>query len=315
MAKRKVKGLVISGGASWGAMGVGTLARMNKNYQHIAAISTGALMSPLVALKEWDVLKEAYTSVNQSDIYDKKKWYEPNQFKKNGGISILNLIWAQLSGKVTAGTSNNLRKLIDNFITEEQFETLKYRKITLAVGTNNIKQSPAKMHYFDINDENYNFEDFKDWMWASANPPIFFSLMNKKWYDAEDDCWYNGQWTDGGLTQLLALDYLSDKKKCDEIDVLIHRAKPEKAKEIGDVKDLYHNAERCFIAMRDDIAYDSLPDEIEKLNKNGVSVRLIWLPRKPSDNSLIFNQQEMLEWYQEGYDTALDKNRIDEFLV
>jgi predicted acylesterase/phospholipase RssA len=55
------KGLIISGGGAFGAYGVGTLASLNKDYDIVAGISTGALMGSLVALKKFDVLKEAYT--------------------------------------------------------------------------------------------------------------------------------------------------------------------------------------------------------------------------------------------------------------
>jgi len=313
--KRKLKGLVISGGGAYGAMGVGTLARMNKTYQHIVGVSTGALMSPLVALKEWDILKNAYTTVSQHDIIDKGKWYEPSAFNDRGRVNILNLLYKQASGEITAGTSEALRKTIDEFITEEQFDKIKSKKISLAVGAQNIRQNPSKIHYFDINDENYDHNDFKDWMWASANAPIFFSLLDKKWYDKEDDAWYNGQWTDGGLTQPIALDYLARQKKCDEIDVIIHKEKPRNEKQTGEIKDLTHNAKRCFDALLYDTQLEFLPFEIKKLNQQGVSVRVIWLPRDLGHNSLIFNNKQMEEWYEEGYETALDKNRIDEYMV
>jgi len=313
--KRKTKGLVISGGGAYGAMGVGTLARMNKSYQHIGGVSTGALMSPLVALKEWNILKEAYTSVSQEDIIDKSRWFEPSTFHDDGKVNILNLLYKQVKGDISAGSSNALRETIDKFITEEQFEKIKSKKISLAVGAQNLRQNPSKIHYFDINDKNYDHNDFKDWMWASANAPIFLSLLNKQWYDKEDDRWYDGQWTDGGLTQPIALDYLARQKKCDEIDVIIHKEKPRNEKQIGTIKDLTHNAKRCFDALLYDTQLEYLPYEIMKLNQEGVSVRVIWLSRNLADNSLIFNKETMENWYQEGYDTALDKNRVDEYLV
>jgi hypothetical protein len=152
-------------------------------------------------------------------------------------------------------------------------------------------------------------------MWGSGNAPMFLSLMNKKWYDSEDDCWYNGTWTDGGLTQPIALDYLAKQKKCDIIDVLIHKPKPIHEKEIPQIKDLFHNAERCFDTLIHDAHLEYLPDAIENLNKEGVSVRVIWLPRKLANNSLIFDKKQMEDWYEEGYETALDNNRVDEFLI
>lgn len=317
MAKRKTKrkGLVISGGGAYGAMGVGTLAKMNKTYQHIVGVSTGALMSPLVALKQWDILKEAYTSVDQEDILDKKKWCEPKTFTKKGHPNIANLLYHQAAGNLSAGSSNSLRETIDKFITVEQYEAIKKKRITLAVGVQNLREQPSELHYFEINDKNYDFEDFKDWMWASANAPIFFSLIDKQWYDEEDDVWYNGTWTDGGLTQPIPLDYLAEQKKCDEIDVIIHKPKPTKQKQIGKIKDLMHNAERCFDTLMHDAHMEYLPKQIDRLNQHGVSVRVIWLPRQLADNSLVFNREQMEQWYEEGYLTAYNNDRIDEYLV
>ena len=70
MANKIKRGLVISGGGAWGAFGAGTIAALNKKYDVIGGISTGALMSPLVALNEFDILKKAYTSVSDKDIFD-----------------------------------------------------------------------------------------------------------------------------------------------------------------------------------------------------------------------------------------------------
>ncbi len=52
-----MRAAVISGGGSMGAYGAGTLAALNKDYDLVCGVSTGALMSPLVALKKWDILK------------------------------------------------------------------------------------------------------------------------------------------------------------------------------------------------------------------------------------------------------------------
>jgi len=42
-------------------------------------------------------------------------------------------------------------------------------------------------------------------------------------------------------------------------------------------------------------------------------VTIYWLPRKLSKNSMVFNQEEMTKWWEEGYETALDENRIQVF--
>ena len=58
------KAAVISGGGSWGAYGGGTLARLNADYDTIVGVSTGSLLAPLAALREWEVLKQGGDTYN-----------------------------------------------------------------------------------------------------------------------------------------------------------------------------------------------------------------------------------------------------------
>jgi len=90
--KENKRGLIISGGGAFGAYGVGTLAAFDKEYDIVAGISTGALMGGLVSLRKWDVLKEAYTSVTNESIFD-KKWYRPHVFNKKRKLHyMLNMV-------------------------------------------------------------------------------------------------------------------------------------------------------------------------------------------------------------------------------
>ena len=51
------RGLLISGCGAWDAYSAGTLARLNNDYDVIITTSTGGLLAPYVALKEWEILK------------------------------------------------------------------------------------------------------------------------------------------------------------------------------------------------------------------------------------------------------------------
>lgn len=66
--------LVISGGGSKGAFAAGIVKRLsvempNLNFDILVGTSTGALIVPLVALEELDLLEEVYTTVTTEDIY------------------------------------------------------------------------------------------------------------------------------------------------------------------------------------------------------------------------------------------------------
>ena len=57
-------------------------------------------------------------------------------------------------------------------------------------------------------------------------------------------------------------------------------------------------------------------DKIQVLyeeTENGVKIRVFWLPRKLAPNSLVFDKEQMLKWYDEGFATANDPTRIEIF--
>jgi len=301
--------VIISGGGALGAFGAGTLAALNHDYTTVAGISTGALMSPLVALNRWDLLKEAYTSVTDKDVFD-TKWWKPKPFKKNGKLNKKAVIFSLLAGTETLATSHSMRKLIDKFLTEEDFKRIKAFEKELIVAAQNINESPSRIHYFSS--KNTGFENYKDWMWCSANAPFFTSLVRKEWTDV-DGKKYIGEWTDGGLSELLILQE-NLFKFADEVDIIVHRVKPTPVKQRGFVKDIVHNLERTVDAMRYDIEFEDgiLYDKLQQIsNEKQIKINVYWLPFKLTDNSLQFSKKEMLKWWEMGFATAFDENRID----
>lgn len=320
MAKKKKvakKALIISGGGALGAYGAGTLAALNNDYDLVAGTSTGALMSSLVALKKWAVLKIAYTSVTNDNIFD-KKWYRPNVFTKKGRLNIFAVLYVlikRMFGRNNSlnslGTTRNLRNLIDKFISEGDYNKIKELDKEVVVGVLNINESPSKVHYFSSNCE--SFEDFKDWSWASANAPFVTTLLEKQWFDHVDQKWYIGEWTDGGLTEVAPFDYVL-QHGVDEVDIIMHRVKPVRIKQRELTSDFLQNVERGIAAMRFDIEYedDKFAQELSRFAKeNNVIVRVYWIPRVLTSNSLLFDKATMLKWYDEGFATANDENRID----
>lgn len=316
--KREIKkALIISGGGAFGAYGVGTLAALDKDYDLVGGISTGAMMATLVTLRKWDVLKEAYTSVNNESIFD-KKWYRPNAFTKKGKLNmfsvlyvLINRVFGRKNSLNTLATSNNMKKLINKFISEEDYNLIKNLNKEVVVGAVNINEYPSEVHYFSSNDQ--SFEDFKDWTWASANAPFLTTLLEKKWYDEDDDEWYMGEWTDGGLTEIAPFDYVL-QKGVTEIDIIMHKEKPVKIKQRQLTQDLLENVERSIAAMRHDITFKDgkLNDILNRFAKeNKIKISVYWLPRKLADNSMVFDKEQMLKWYEEGFSTANDANRVD----
>lgn len=310
--KNQIKrGAIISGGGAFGAYGAGTLAALDKDYNLVIGISTGALMSSFVALKEWSLLKQAYTSVTDNDIFD-KKWYKPSPFKKDGTLNKLSILYTLITGANTLATSKAMRKLIDKFLTEEHYNRIREKNISVIAGCQNINENPSKVHHFNI--LNCKFEDFKDWIWASANAPFVTSLIEKEWVD-KDGNKVMGEWTDGGLTELLSLSSydLDILLECEEIDVIIHRETPKYISQRSKTKDFIHNIERSVDAMRYDIELSEIMKNIQNLQSKGVTVNIYWLGRKLANNSLVFDKKTMTQWWEEGFATAFDEDRVMKF--
>jgi len=302
------KAALISGGGSWGAFGGGTLARINKDYDIIVGISTGSLLAPLAALKEWDVLKFGYTSVNNQSIFD-TSWYKRSPISRNGKIRAIPVMLTLLFGHKTVRTSNALRKTIDKFFTENYFDALRMQDKEVLVGAQNYAQVPSKIHYFSSQHETY--EDFKDWMWCSANFPFFTSLVKKSW-NSETGDFHVGLWGDGGLSDLVGIDQLIGKGY-KEVDIILHRTKTIDVFEGKKINGLLENVATNIGIMRYDIEFEQFYDKIRSLNQEGTKVTIYWLPRKLSSSSIVFDEEEMSNWWDEGYNTAFDSNRVEVF--
>ena len=165
-----MKALVISGGGSKGAFAGGVAQFLIKNkgkkYDLFLGTSTGSLMVTHLALGKLDELKEVYTNVSQRTIFSNN----PITIKKvNGhkvvGVNHLNVIWNFLLGRKTFGESKNLRRLIKNKISREYVNRVKMSDVDAIVTVSNI--SSNEIEYKSVND--YSYEDFCDWIWASCN--------------------------------------------------------------------------------------------------------------------------------------------------
>lgn len=302
------RAVLISGGGAWGAFGAGTLARIDGDYDTIIGVSTGSLLAPYAALKEWDKLKEEFTNITNSDVID-ESWYKPNAISKSGKVRIFPIVMALLFGNKTISTSNALRNTIDRIFPEEYYDELELQNKEVVVGAQNFAQTPSKIHYFSNLDVDY--EEFKDWMWCSSNFPFFTSLVKKSWKTPNGD-FHVGLWSDGGVSDLKGIEQLM-MKGFSEIDIILHRTKPQEILEGNRINNLVDNIRNTIAALRYDIELECFYDKIRRLNKHGAQVRIFWLPRKLSENSIVFNRNEMIDWWEEGYETAFDANRMEIF--
>lgn len=302
----KKKAVLISGGGSWGAYGGGTLARINGDYDTVIGVSTGALMATATALREWEHLKLAYSSSNTYDIFD-KCWYKPFPFTKRGKINKLAIIMTLLLGEESIATTKKLKSSIEKFISESRYASLREKNKEVIIGVQNYAQIPSKIHYFSSLDETHL--DYINWVWSSANFPFFTSLVKNNWRDNEGN-FHVGLWGDGGMSDLVGIDQLRGGSYSD-IDIILHRTKTHEKFEGNVINNLVDNVTASINAMRYDIEFENFKEKVHGLAARGAKVTIYWLPRKLSKNSMLFNEKEMMKWWDEGYETAFDPDRIE----
>lgn len=302
------RGLLISGNGSWDSYGIGTLARINSNYDVVVGMSTGSLSASMVALKQWEVLRNNYELIETSDVFD-IRWYKIKPIDKDGRIRKIPIIMTLLFGNRTIYSSNKLRKSLNSYLNDDYYNELRAENKEVLVGVQNYSQVPPKIHFFSSMTE--SCEEFKDWMWCSANFPFYGSLVKKSWRDNFGN-FHVGRWNGGVLPDLDGLNQLIDRE-LDEIDIILHRTRPEEKLEGNRIHSLIEYVVSSIQSLRNDYETQYFYEKIRELNKAGTKVRVFWLPRKLSTNPMSFNSDEMLAWWDEGYSTAYDSRRLEVF--
>jgi len=279
------RGLVISGGGSTGAFAGGILEYLIKEkglkWEVVVGTSTGSLLAPLASINKIDELKDAYTNVTNKDIFTISPYNKRNKFR------IFNILKRLLMGETSIGDASKLRKKIMTIFTKDDYnKTINMGKY-IYVSTTNMTKS--KVEYKCQRVENYN--DFCDWMFASASFPILFDIVKKNGYE----------YLDGGIIEPIPLQKAVDEG-CDIIDVIVLSAEQINDNEIS--KNIFDVAINTLKIMREEINKDDL--EIGKLNgrlKN-IVINIYRLPKDLTNNSIIFSKNEMNKWWKEGYEFA-----------
>jgi len=293
-----MRGLVISGGGSKGAFAGGVaqylIEELKYDYGLFVGTSTGSLLLTHLALDKVKKIKKVFTSVNQSSIFSncpfviKKEKFGSRQI----GVNHFNVFKNFLRGKKTFGESQNLRKLITKIITEQEFQDLKSSIIDVVVTVSNL--SLNKVEYKSIND--FNYDDFCDWIWISCNYTPFMSLVKK------GGCEY----ADGGFGNMVPIEE-AIKRGATIVDVIILETEV-----------IYYNrmpSKNVFSLITNMHAF--MANRIEKQNirigkftaaHKDVIINLYYTPTVLTTNSLIFDNKLMTQWWQSGYDFAKQKN-------
>lgn len=279
METKKIEAALISGGGDYIAFTIGRLKALNKNYDVVIGTSAGALIATLVALGYIDKAEQAITTINPTNIFN------VNPFNKKGNIKIFNALKRIILGKRTLGENNNLPKLIKEFYTEIDHETLIESNKTVYITVCNTNKVDYPGEIICLNKCSY--DDAVNYMWASASVPLICSLVKIGEFE----------YVDGGTTLNVPIDYLV-QQGVSKIDVFLHDTEPKNLIK-PNIKNIFNLLGRILKWQRQKVQYDqilSLP-----LENPSIETKLYWLPYKPSDNCLTFNKDIMVRYKNDGF--------------
>ena len=283
--------LVISGGGSKGAFAGGVAEYLMKvkgrQYDLYVGTSTGSLLIPSLAAGQLERVKQVYTTVKANQIFSVSPFIV---HKKKGEYVVrmhhLNIIRMFLKGRKTFGSSRALHKLIKKTFTEEDYQKIKADNKEIVVTVSNLTKH--RVEYQSTNDNSYR--QFCNWIWASANLLPFMSLYRKNGMD----------YGDGGFGNLIPIQEAINRGACN-IDVIVLR--PEKRlKENPPIRNAFNVLTRTYDFMMDQIGIDDLAIGRLAAAKDKVNIDFYFTPRILTEQSFIFDPDQMKEWWKEGFE-------------
>jgi len=292
-----MRALVISGGGSKGAFAGGVaqflIQEAGNKYDLFVGTSTGSLLISHLALGKLDKIKEIYSNVNQKSIFNS----DPFIVKKNKGFDEIsvnhwNVFKNFMKGKKTFGESENLRDLIRNSVTVEEFNILKKGASDVVVTVSNL--SLNQVEYKSINDCTY--EEFCDWIWISSNYTPFMSLVRK-----------NGcEYADGGLGSIVPIEE-AIRRGATHVDVVVLHTEVNYMNRMPS-RNPFELLTTMLSFILDRIEHQNI--RIGKLvaNQNNAIINLYYTPTILTTNSLVFDKDKMTLWWKRGYLYAKNKN-------
>ncbi|MDX1942603.1 MAG: patatin-like phospholipase family protein [Saprospiraceae bacterium] len=315
--------MIVSGGGARGAWGGGLaktlVTEFDYDYKVVVGASTGSLIAPFIALKEFDALKEGYTTINDKDIFNVKPY--KTKGKKRGKIKGFQSFMRLMIGKKTLGESKRLKKTIRRFYTEEMFNKFKNEHNNRAHIATVVNLTKDSIEYKSSKD--FEYEEMVDWIWASANAPIFMSLHRTK-----SDSIKKVTYVDGGVKEGVPLqkgiEIMCQDPSIKYIDVIVHSTLTPKeddvkvggvVKLLGRTIELFlsenrHNdlaAARRYEELQSDCALEDIDDLI--------TITYYFMPESAYQilpNELLFREDEMRKLWAAGEDHIKEKQTNSE---
>lgn len=308
--------LIVSGGGAAGAWGAGLCTALSKkyngNYKVALGTSTGGLIAPFIINQKYDELKEGYTNINSDKIF------KVNPFRidgeKKGEVRPVLALWRILAKYKTLGDSRNLRTTIRELFSPEDYQAIKdHPEQDVLVTVVNVLQDTVE--YKSLSKLTETYEDFTNWMWASANFPVFMSLYKKR--DANNQKQY---YVDGGIKESIPLRKaleIARERDIYNIDVVIHSTDKPIPKQIekmnittllGQTIDIFRSEVR-----QNDIDIQNLKTlevyvnqklSTDEQNLQKTRVNFYFMSKEDTEkikNQLVFEKDVMNGLWEEGY--------------
>lgn len=276
---------IISGGGAWGAYSVGQLYELRQLYGLVCGISTGALQAPFVALGEYDLLRQAYNSVNNSI-------FSICPFTRKGNVRYLFALSRLLRGKHSVGELGGLRQLISTYYRPEHHQRLIDDNIIVLIGAVNMTQEPHRLELFSP--QTHTYEQFCQAMYASC---CFFPVAEMAPIQQPDGTEH--YYADGGFLESIVIKEAT-LANIYHFDVFVLKHQEEYLLQPRP-KTIFQGLKRLFKAWRYDTVYENLEDAIQEANDTDtVTLRVFRPPVKLSSNAMHFDKQQMANFFTMG---------------
>lgn len=294
-----MRALVISGGGSKGAFAGGVaqylIEEKNKKYDLFIGTSTGSLMITHLALGKLEELNEIYSNVDQNTIFSICP-FRIRKFKGHQVVSInhRNTLRNFVRGSKTFGESHNLKRMIDERITDEYLKAANGSEKKLLVTVSNLTRNRVEFKSL----EESSFDDFRDFIWASSNFVPFMSLLTKN----------NYEYADGGFANLVPI-HEAIRQGATEIDAIILETEVPQLNRLPS-RNPFDLITNLFNFMQIHIERFNVDiGRLEAINRD-VKLNLYYTPTVLTTNTLIFDKEKMRKWWVQGYDHAKLKDLL-----
>ncbi len=287
------KALVISGGGSKGAFAGGIaqylIEESKQTYDILFGTSTGSLLISHLAALRIPEIKHAFTHVTQASIFCNNPFIVKQKGKLfKTKINHFNVVKNFIKGRKTFGESSNLRHLIEQKITPTIFKEIKSSQKEVVVCVSNFTLNTIE--YKTLSECSYS--DFLDWIWISCNYVPFMSLVIKNKFE----------YADGGFGCIIAIEE-AIRRGATHVDAIMLSTEVQQLNRMRS-RNAFDLVLSTLDFMGDQIMEDNI--KVGKLyaQEKNVQLRIFHTPRVLTTNSLIFDQDEMERWWQEGWEYA-----------